>query len=49
MRSVLGAGAIGSLHLLPLYPSTGDRGFAPVTYQQVDPSFGERHWQPSGA
>jgi hypothetical protein len=37
----LPAGAIGSLHLLPLYPSTGDRGFAPVTYQEVDPKFGE--------
>jgi hypothetical protein len=36
------AGAFGSLHLLPLYPSTGDRGFAPVTYQEVDPQLG-RH------
>jgi len=35
------AGAIGSVHLLPIYPSTGDRGFAPVTYQEVDPKFGE--------
>lgn len=35
------AGAMGSIHLLPLYPSTGDRGFAPVTYQQVNPEFGE--------
>jgi hypothetical protein len=35
------AGAIGSVHMLPLYPSTGDRGFAPVTFQNVDPEFGE--------
>lgn len=41
MCMALPAGAIGSLHLLPLYPSTGDRGFAPVTYQEVDPKFGE--------
>jgi hypothetical protein len=34
--------AIGSVHLLPLYPSSGDRGFAPLTYQQVDPAYGER-------
>ncbi|WIA13184.1 hypothetical protein OEZ85_006776 [Tetradesmus obliquus] len=33
-------GAFGSLHLLPIYPSTGDRGFAPVTYQEVDPQMG---------
>jgi len=28
-----GAGAIGGLHLLPAYPSSGDGGFAPITYQ----------------
>lgn len=39
--SVLPAGAIGSLHLLPLYPSTGDRGFAPVTFQEVDKDYGK--------
>lgn len=32
--------AIGGLHLLPFFPSSGDRGFSPMTYQQVDPSFG---------
>jgi sucrose phosphorylase len=32
--------AIGSIHLLPIYPSTGDRGFGPVTYEEVDPELG---------
>ena len=32
--------AIGGVHLLPFFPSTGDRGFAPVDYGQVDPAFG---------
>lgn len=30
------AGALGSVHLLPIYPSSGDRGFAPLTYHQID-------------
>jgi sucrose 6(F)-phosphate phosphorylase len=34
------AGAFGGLHLLPPFPSTGDRGFAPFTYRQIDPRFG---------
>lgn len=34
------AGAISGLHLLPIYPSSGDGGFAPLTYQDVDPRFG---------
>jgi hypothetical protein len=38
----LSADAIGSIHLLPIFPSTGDRGFAPVNYQEVDPKLGER-------
>lgn len=33
--------AIGGVHLLPFFPSTGDRGFAPVGYDEVDPSFGD--------
>lgn len=33
-------GAVGGLHVLPFYPSSGDRGFAVITYDQVDPSFG---------
>jgi sucrose phosphorylase len=32
--------AIGGVHLLPFYPSSADRGFAPLTYDEVDPSFG---------
>lgn len=38
---VLYAGAISGLHLLPIYPSSGDGGFAPLTYQDVDPKFGD--------
>lgn len=33
-------GAIGGLHLLPVYPSSGDGGFAPLTYQEIDPEMG---------
>jgi len=32
--------AIGGIHLLPFYPSSADRGFAPLTYDRVDPVFG---------
>ncbi|MCF8070119.1 MAG: sucrose phosphorylase [Desulfobacterales bacterium] len=32
--------AIGGIHLLPFYPSSADRGFAPLTYTEVDPAFG---------
>ena len=35
--------ALGSIHILPFYPSSADRGFAPMTYREVDPSFGT--WQ----
>jgi sucrose phosphorylase len=28
------------VHILPPFPSSGDRGFAPVTYQEIDPRFG---------
>ncbi len=33
--------AIGGVHLLPFFPSTGDRGFAPYDYTVVDPAFGD--------
>ena len=33
-------GVIGGVHVLPFYPSSADRGFAPLTYTQVDPEFG---------
>ena len=32
--------AVGGIHLLPFFPSTGDRGFAPTDYTTVDPKFG---------
>lgn len=30
----------GGIHILPPYPSSGDRGFAPLTYLEIDPVFG---------
>lgn len=36
-------GVIGGIHLLPFFPSTGDRGFAPSDYTVVDSAFGD--WQ----
>lgn len=36
-------GVVGGIHILPFYPSSGDRGFAPMDYTKVDPAFG--HWQ----
>ena len=33
-------GAVGGLHILPFFPSSADRGFAPLTYKEVDPRFG---------
>ena len=33
-------GAAGSIHILPFFPSSGDRGFSPITYDRVDPAFG---------
>jgi sucrose phosphorylase len=33
-------GAIGGIHILPFFPSSGDRGFSPITYREVEPSFG---------
>ncbi len=30
----------GGVHILPPFPSTGDRGFAPTDYRNVDPAFG---------
>ena len=28
------------IHILPPFPSSGDRGFAPLTYLEIDPQFG---------
>src|SRR5512145_1881340 len=30
----------GGIHVLPPFPSSGDRGFAPLTYAEIDPRFG---------
>lgn len=31
---------VGGVHILPFYPSSGDRGFAPIDYTKVDSPFG---------
>ncbi len=33
-------GVVGGVHILPFYPSSGDRGFAVINYDEVDPAFG---------
>lgn len=33
--------AIGGIHILPFFPSSGDRGFAPVNYYSVEKAFGD--------
>jgi sucrose phosphorylase len=33
----------GGIHVLPPFPSSGDRGFAPLTYLEIDPKFG--NWE----
>ncbi len=32
--------AVDRIHILPFFPSTADRGFAPVTYEKVETAFG---------
>ncbi|MDE7194775.1 MAG: sucrose phosphorylase [Oscillospiraceae bacterium] len=32
--------AVGGIHILPFYPSSADRGFAPIRYDTVDENFG---------
>ena len=34
-------GVISGVHILPFFPSSGDRGFAPMDYTKVDPAFGD--------
>ena len=34
-------GLFGGIHILPFFPSSGDRGFAPIDYFQVEPAFGD--------
>lgn len=33
--------AIGGVHILPFFPSSADRGFAPMCYDKVDERFGD--------
>ena len=43
MRELLAgpfAGLFTGVHVLPPFPSSGDRGFAPLTYLEIDPRFG---------
>jgi len=34
------AGLFAGVHVLPPFPSSADRGFAPMTYGEIDPRFG---------
>ncbi len=34
-------GVFGGVHILPFFPSSGDRGFAVINYDVVDPEFGD--------
>ncbi|MBR1585676.1 MAG: sucrose phosphorylase [Clostridia bacterium] len=36
-------GVFGGVHILPFFPSSGDRGFAVIHYDTVDPAFGDWH------
>ena len=40
------AGVFHGVHVLPPFPSSGDRGFAPLTYDRIDPRFGT--WEDIG-
>lgn len=33
-------GTVGGVHILPFFPSSADRGFAPIRYDVVDEKFG---------
>lgn len=33
--------AVRGVHILPFFPSSGDRGFAVISYDKVDPAFGD--------
>ena len=33
-------GFFHGIHILPFFPSSADRGFAPLAYEQVEPRFG---------
>lgn len=34
-------GVFGGVHILPFFPSSGDRGFAVIHYDEVEPAFGD--------
>ncbi|MFP3882145.1 MAG: sucrose phosphorylase [Actinomycetota bacterium] len=34
------SGHFSGVHLLPPFPSSGDRGFSPITYDEIKPEFG---------
>ena len=34
------SGLFRGVHILPPFPSSGDRGFSPITYDTIDPRFG---------
>ena len=34
------AGRFAGVHILPPFPSSGDRGFAPIDYRRIEPRFG---------
>ena len=34
------ADVFAGVHILPPFPSSGDRGFAPLTYLEIEPQFG---------
>jgi sucrose 6(F)-phosphate phosphorylase len=34
------SGLFGGIHILPPFPSSGDRGFSPLTYDRIEPRFG---------
>ncbi len=36
-------GSFRGVHILPPFPSSGDRGFAPITYRDIEPRFGSWH------
>jgi len=40
LRSEMNGWFTGGTHLLPPFPSSADRGFAPTRYDQIDPAFG---------
>lgn len=33
--------AVSGVHILPFFPSSADRGFAPMTYREIDKNFGD--------